>query len=129
MFREGFLSAYPWRYAFDATIGAREPRGKSIVPSMQRIGIPNHSWNTGRKWYAKYYNSAIAIASPEFDQLRGFAVKSKVYLSVGIIEKDGGTLYCTAILIDRSGKLLYAHRKVSDSSLTCRPRKILSCSS
>ena len=26
-FPEGFLSAYPWRYAFDATIGAREPRG------------------------------------------------------------------------------------------------------
>jgi nitrilase len=24
---EGFLSAYPWRYAFDTTIGAREPRG------------------------------------------------------------------------------------------------------
>ncbi|KAF6835567.1 carbon-nitrogen hydrolase [Colletotrichum plurivorum] len=27
VFPEGFLSAYPWRYAFDATIGAREPRG------------------------------------------------------------------------------------------------------
>lgn len=26
-FPEGFLSAYPWRYAFDATIGFREPRG------------------------------------------------------------------------------------------------------
>ena len=26
--REGFLSAYPWRYAFDATIGARELRGE-----------------------------------------------------------------------------------------------------
>lgn len=24
---EAFLSAYPWRYAFDATIGTREPRG------------------------------------------------------------------------------------------------------
>lgn len=27
VFPEAFLSAYPWRYAFDATIGAREPRG------------------------------------------------------------------------------------------------------
>jgi hypothetical protein len=26
-FPEAFLSAYPWRYAFDATIGAREARG------------------------------------------------------------------------------------------------------
>lgn len=29
-FPEGFLSAYPWRYAFDATIGTREPRGMSL---------------------------------------------------------------------------------------------------
>lgn len=28
-FPEAFLSAYPWRYAFDATIGTREPRGMS----------------------------------------------------------------------------------------------------
>jgi predicted amidohydrolase len=29
-FPEGFLSAYPWRYAFDATIGAREARGMFV---------------------------------------------------------------------------------------------------
>ena len=33
-------------------------------------------------------------------------------LSVGIIERDGGTLYCTAVLIDRGGKLLSTHRKL-----------------
>ncbi|KFY83552.1 hypothetical protein V500_10036, partial [Pseudogymnoascus sp. VKM F-4518 (FW-2643)] len=27
VFPEAFLSAYPWRYAFDAPIGTREPRG------------------------------------------------------------------------------------------------------
>ncbi|KAF2121241.1 putative nitrilase [Lophiotrema nucula] len=92
VFPEGFLSAYPWRYAFDATIGARELRG--------------------RKWYAKYYNSAISLSSPEFDALRGIAEKNSVFLSVGIIEKDGATLYCTAVLVDKSGKLLYSHRKL-----------------
>ncbi|ORY15438.1 putative nitrilase [Clohesyomyces aquaticus] len=91
-FPEGFLSAYPWRYAFDATIGAREPRG--------------------RKWYAKYYNSSISISSPEFVTLCGIAEKNKVTLSVGVIEKDGATLYCTAVLIDRDGKLLSTHRKL-----------------
>lgn len=67
----------------------------------------------GRKWYAKYYNSSISISSPEFDTLRAIAEKNNVFLSVGIIEKDGATLYCTAVLIDRGGKLLSAHRKVS----------------
>ncbi|KAF2710744.1 putative nitrilase [Pleomassaria siparia CBS 279.74] len=92
VFPEGFLSAYPWRYTFDATVGAREPRG--------------------RKWYAKYYNSAIHVSSPEFDILLGIAAKNKVFLSVGIIEKDGGTLYCTAVLIGRDGQLLSTHRKL-----------------
>lgn len=93
--REGFLSAYPWRYAFDATIGAREPRG--------------------RQWYAKYYNSAISLSSPEFDTLRAIAETNQVLLSVGIIEKDevgGATLYCTSVLIGNDGKLLSSHRKV-----------------
>ncbi|KAF2637741.1 carbon-nitrogen hydrolase [Massarina eburnea CBS 473.64] len=92
VFPEAFLSAYPWRYSFDTTIGAREPRG--------------------RQWYAKYYKSAIAVKSPEFDTLRGIAEKNKVLLSVGIVEKDQGTLYCTAVLIGRGGELLYTHRKL-----------------
>ncbi|KAF1985606.1 carbon-nitrogen hydrolase, partial [Aulographum hederae CBS 113979] len=92
VFPEGFLSAYPWRYAFDVTIGSREPRG--------------------RKWFAKYYNSAIGRPSPEFDLLCSVAEKNRVFLSVGIIEQEGGTLYCTAVLIDRDGKLLSAHRKL-----------------
>ncbi|CAD6567514.1 MAG: hypothetical protein ASARMPRED_000879 [Alectoria sarmentosa] len=92
VFPEGFLSAYPWRYAFDATIGAREPRG--------------------RQWFAKYYDAAVAIPSPDFDSLTRAARENHVFLSLGIIEKEGGTLYCTAILIDRNGTLLYRHRKL-----------------
>jgi hypothetical protein len=68
--------------------------------------------HTGRKWYAKYYNSAISVSSSEFDTLRAIAEKNNVFLSVGIIEKDGATLYCTAVLINREGKLLSTHRKV-----------------
>ncbi|KAG4415518.1 hypothetical protein IFR04_011330 [Cadophora malorum] len=91
-FPEAFLSAYPWRYAFDATVGNREPRG--------------------RKWFVKYYDSAIAIASPEFDILCGIARDNKVNLSIGIVEKDEATLYCTAVLIGTDGTLLSRHRKL-----------------
>lgn len=95
VFPEGFLSAYPWRYAFDATIGSREPRG--------------------RKWFAKYYDSAISLVSPEFETLKSIAAKHNVFLSVGIIEKNstgGATLYCTSVLIGRDGTLLSSHRKL-----------------
>ncbi|KAI3548826.1 carbon-nitrogen hydrolase [Colletotrichum filicis] len=93
VFPEGFLSAYPWRYAFDATIGARELRG--------------------REWYAKYVDSAVEVPSPAFDRLCETAKANDVLLHVGIIEKAGGTLYCTALLLDREGKLVYKHRKVT----------------
>ena len=59
----------------------------------------------------------MAIPSAEFDQLCGIAERAKVFLSVGIIEKEGGTLYCTSVLIDRTGKPLYSHRKVCSTSL------------
>ncbi|RDW62346.1 putative nitrilase [Coleophoma cylindrospora] len=92
VFPEAFLSAYPWRYAFDSTIGTREPRG--------------------RQWYAKYYDSAVAIPSPEFAILQQSAEKHKINISIGIIEKNGATLYCTALLIGKDGQLLSRHRKL-----------------
>ena len=66
----------------------------------------------GRKWYARYAASAVAIPSPAFDTLKETARTNTVLLHVGIIEKDGGTLYCTAVFFDRNGNLLYKHRKV-----------------
>ena len=69
----------------------------------------------GRKWYARYYQSSVAIPSPEFEQVCAVARDNNVLLCVGIIEKDGGTLYCTNVLLDREGQLLSKHRKASSS--------------
>jgi hypothetical protein len=82
--------------------------------SYSSFGISLTLTSKGRKWFAKYYNSAVSIPSPEFDRICSVAEENKVLLSVGIIEKEGGTLYCTAILIDRDGSLLSTHRKVRD---------------
>ncbi|KAL5330305.1 hypothetical protein ACEPPN_003831 [Leptodophora sp. 'Broadleaf-Isolate-01'] len=72
-FPEAFISAYPWRYAFGATVGYREPE--------------------------------------EFEILENIARGNKVNLSIGIVEKAGSTLYCTAVLIGTDGTLLSRHRK------------------
>lgn len=68
----------------------------------------------GREWFARYFNSAVAIPSPEFDAISKAARTHHVYLQVGVIEKEGGTLYCTALLFDREGKVILKHRKVSE---------------
>jgi predicted amidohydrolase len=41
VFPEAFLSAYPWRYAFDATVGYREPRGTFASISCSRVNPQN----------------------------------------------------------------------------------------
>lgn len=68
---------------------------------------------TGREWYAKYHDSAVAVPSPAVDSISKAAKSHRVYIQVGIIEKDGGTLYCTALLVSRDGSVLLKHRKVS----------------
>ncbi|KAL2004050.1 hypothetical protein VTN02DRAFT_848 [Thermoascus thermophilus] len=92
VFPEAYLSAYPWDYNFGASIGSRTPEG--------------------RKWYAKYYDSAVAVPSPECDQLSRIAKENSVHLQVGIIEKGGATLYCTTVLFGKDGSLLSKHRKL-----------------
>lgn len=73
----------------------------------------------GRTWFAKYYDSAIAIPSVEFHLLQNIAKKNKVFLSIGIIEKEGGTLYCVSLLLGKDGSLLSRHRKVGVRSNLC----------
>ncbi|GJC87966.1 nitrilase 3 [Colletotrichum liriopes] len=65
-----------------------------------------------RQWFAKYLDSAVEVPSPAFERLSETARANNVLLQVGIIEKAGGTLYCTALLLDREGKMVYKHRKV-----------------
>jgi predicted amidohydrolase len=67
---------------------------------------------SGRKWYAKYRESSLAIPSPEFGLLQNCAKDHNIIISIGIIEKHGGTLYCTAVIIGKDGTLLGRHRKV-----------------
>ena len=114
-FPEAFLSAYPWRYAFDATVGTREPRGMNDDVSYVANRNPA-DFTQGRHWYRKYYESSVAIPSTEFNTLQNAAKENSINLSIGIIEKDGGTLYCTAVLIGKDGTLLNRHRKVCDKS-------------
>lgn len=58
-----------------------------------------------------------AYAGPEVDQLAAMAGKYKVYLVMGVIERDGYTLYCTVLFFDPQGRYLGKHRKVMPTAL------------
>ncbi|WP_349606105.1 nitrilase-related carbon-nitrogen hydrolase [Cupriavidus sp. DF5525] len=92
LFPEAFLSAYPRGMSFDTTVGYR---GKD-----------------GRDWYRRYWDSSVDVPGPVVDRLSSIARKYAVHLVIGVIERDGGTLYCTALFFGPDGAFLGKHRKL-----------------
>jgi nitrilase len=54
---------------------------------------------------------------PEIAQLAKAAGEHKLYVCMGIIERDGGTLYCTAVYLGPDGAVLGKHRKLMPTAL------------
>ncbi|XP_051134546.1 bifunctional nitrilase/nitrile hydratase NIT4B [Andrographis paniculata] len=97
VFPEAFIGGYPRGSTFGVTIGSRSAKG--------------------REEFRKYHASAIDVPGPEVDRLAGMAGKYKVYLVMGVIERDGYTLYCTVLFFDSQGQYLGKHRKVMPTAL------------
>src|SRR5919112_2039996 len=92
VFPEAFVSCYPRGMTFGATIGARTPEG--------------------RAWFRRYWESSIDVPGPVTDRLGTIAREHRIHLVIGVIERDGGTLYCTALFLGPDGVLLGKHRKL-----------------
>ncbi|NEU99197.1 carbon-nitrogen hydrolase family protein [Bradyrhizobium uaiense] len=92
VFPEAFVGGYPKGANFNIFIGARTPEG--------------------RDEFKAYFEQAINVPGPETRAI-GAAVKAaQLFLTIGVIERDGGTLYCTALFFHPSGELLGKHRKL-----------------
>ena len=66
----------------------------------------------GREEFRKYHSSAIQIPSEAISTIETISKEVDVFLVVGVIEKDGGTLYCTAVFIDPQVGYVGKHRKL-----------------
>jgi predicted amidohydrolase len=56
---------------------------------------------------------AQPIPGADSDRIAALARKHRMMIAIGLDEKDGEKLYDSAILVDRSGKLLWKHRKIN----------------
>ena len=92
VFPEAFLGGYPKGLDFGAVVGRRTPEG--------------------RDQFRRYFENAIDVPGPEVERIGKAARASRLHLVVGVIERDGGTLYCTALLFGEDGALLGKHRKL-----------------
>ena len=66
----------------------------------------------GREAYARYHDNAIDVPGPETEALAGLSRRTGASLVVGVIERGGSTLYCTALYFDPSAGLVAKHRKL-----------------
>jgi len=56
---------------------------------------------------------ATPIPGADSDRLAALARQHHLMIAIGLDEKDGDRLYDSAILIDKTGKLLWKHRKIN----------------
>jgi predicted amidohydrolase len=75
----------------------------AIFPESSILGWENPDAHT----------MAQPIPGADSDRLGALARKYRVMIAIGLDEKDGNHLYDSAILLDKTGKLLWKHRKIN----------------
>lgn len=73
---------------------------------------PGYRLPEGRDAYARYYQNAIDVPGPETDALAALSQRTGASLVIGVIERAGSTLYCTALYFDPAAGLAAKHRKL-----------------
>jgi nitrilase len=66
----------------------------------------------GREMFAEYYAGAIDVPGPEVAELEELSHRTGASMVIGVIERGGSTLYCTALFITPDQGLVAKHRKL-----------------
>ncbi|MFZ5558599.1 MAG: nitrilase-related carbon-nitrogen hydrolase [Pseudomonadota bacterium] len=97
LFPEAFVSAYPNGADFGARVGSRTPEG--------------------RDEFRRYFESSVDVPGPAVDFLAQVAKENAIYLVIGVIEREIGTLYCTVLFFAPDGAYLGKHRKLMPTAV------------
>ena len=92
LFPEAFVSGYPRGLDFGAVVGSRTDQG--------------------REDFRRYWDSSVDVPGPAVDELAQAARDNAIYLVIGVVERDGGTLYCCVLFFAPDGTFLGKHRKI-----------------
>jgi len=97
LFPEAFLGGYPKGEDFGARVGSRTPEGRAL--------------------FARYHANAVDVPGPATERLAKLARSHALWIVIGVIERDAGTLYCTALFFSPGGALAGRHRKVMPTAM------------
>lgn len=92
LFPEAFLGGYPKGITFNTPVGARLPGARDA--------------------YLRYHSGAIDAPGPETARIAEAAREAGLHVVMGVIERSGGTLYCTVLFFDPERGLVGKHRKL-----------------
>jgi nitrilase len=97
VFPEALIGGYPKGADFHIFVGARTPEGRDD--------------------FAAYYRESIAVPGPETERLGIAAGNANLFLIIGVVERQAGTLYCSVLYFGPGGTLLGKHRKLMPTAL------------
>jgi nitrilase len=86
------VGGYPKGVTFGAHVGSRTDAGRDL--------------------FRRYFESAIEATGPESAQIAQMAADFRLFLVMAVIERSGGTLYCSVFFYNREGKFVAKHRKL-----------------
>jgi nitrilase len=89
---EALLGGYPKGESFGTYLGYRMPEGRQV--------------------FARYFDNAIDVPGAETAELAKLAERTRAHVVVGVIERSGSTLYCTALFFSPAEGLVAKHRKL-----------------
>ncbi len=92
VFPEAFIGGYPKGHSFGTPVGMRKAEG--------------------REAYARYFAGAVSCDGAEVALIVEAACAAQMVVVIGIIERVGSTLYCTALIIDGVTCNVSLHRKL-----------------
>jgi nitrilase len=92
VFPEAYVGGYPKGADFGAPVGSRTEQGRDL--------------------YRRYAAGALEVPGPDTQALGELIATAAVNVVLGVVERDGGTLYCSALFFDRTGALVGKHRKL-----------------
>lgn len=97
LFPEAFIAGYPKGLNYGLVVGARDA--------------------AGREEFRIYLEAAIEVPSPQTQRLGEAAAAYACFVVMGVIEREMGTCYCTALFFGPDGSLLGKHRKLMPTAL------------
>ncbi len=89
---EAILGGYPKSMSFGTIVGSRSDAGRDL--------------------FLRYSNAAIRVPGPETERIAAWASEFNLHIVTGVIERDGGTLYCTSLIFSPDSGLISKHRKL-----------------